>query len=112
MMVQQINAVPFKRGASFSLALAIPETVVDGYFSTWTAKARIRRWLNTMPSGLIAELSCRWENPTLTRKLILEHHHTENWPIGLAQAEVIFTAADGRKTRSQTMLFDIRSGIA
>ena len=37
------KSVPFKRGSTFSLELAIPNDVPDGMFVAWKPMAQIRR---------------------------------------------------------------------
>lgn len=49
--------VPFKRGSTFSFALAIPDDVPDGTFVAWKPMAQIRRARNDSSSGLIADIA-------------------------------------------------------
>lgn len=103
--------VPFKRGSTFSFALAIPDDVPDGTFVAWKPMAQIRRARNDSSTGLIADIAVFWADPLTTRVLVFHHNVTEKWPVGEAELDVLFLSAGGQTIRSSTVLFDIQRGI-
>ena len=109
--MSSMKPIPFKRGATFSFVVNIPEDVPDGYFRDWQVVSQVRRAKNDMSSGLIASLGSRWDNSATTRKLILFDAMTDRWPLGLAEVDVVFNAGTGYRVRSKTLLFNIERGI-
>lgn len=102
---------PFKRGATFSCQLLIPESVASGFFVGWLVKAQLRRKSDDSREGLIANLNPSWTDQT-TSTLVLSALVTDSWPVGPAELDVLFVSPDGaQKIRSQTLLFDIQRGI-
>lgn len=103
--------VPFKRGTTFSFVLAIPSTIVDGFFLDWDVKAQIRKERNNTPTGLIADLSTMWVDEETTRSLALAYSNTDGWPLGIAEVDVLFVSPTGQRLRSETMVFSIEREI-
>ena len=58
-----------KCGDSLDLAVVLPDTFTDGYFTEYDVACQIR---NVGPNGaLIAEITCTWVDPVTTRTLQL-----------------------------------------
>lgn len=104
-------AMPFKRGTTFSYLLKIPDTVEDGFFSSWKPTAQLRREKNDSAAGLIAEFACAWDNPAIARHVLVHHNMTEKWPLGNAELDILLTSAGGQTIRSRTLLVNIQRGI-
>ena len=102
---------PFKRGSTFAFMFAIPSELPNGYFKNWVPTAQLRQAMNSLPSGLIANLSCFWADPTTTRYLIVHHSLTNKWALGNAEMDILFQSSSGEKLPSTTALFNIQRGI-
>ena len=102
---------PFKQGSTFSFALNVPTTVANGYFRDWEVQAQIRRKGDASPRGLISSLGSRWEDSTLTRRLFVFDGHTEKWPVGPAEMDIMFINGSGYRLRAKTVQIDIQRGI-
>lgn len=105
------EVVPFKAGSTFSFMFKIPDNIPDGYFSDWALSAQLRKKGNSMPSGLIAYISCYWLNKEESRYVGFFHNLTEDWPKGIAELDVLLTSPSGQKVRSNTVLFNIQRGV-
>lgn len=102
---------PFKQGSTFSFAMAIPEDIDDGALANWIPTAQLRRDRNNGPQGLIADINVYWDDPVTARILIIHHNVTKDWPVGLAELDILFTSASGQTIRSTTVIFDIQRSI-
>lgn len=105
------SPIKFKRGASFSTSLKIPDVLPDGTFRGWTPKAQIRRVGNDLASGLIADLPVVWLDAGSTRLLIIQNDSTEDWPVCEAEFDVLFVSPKGQKVRSNTIKVSILKGV-
>ena len=102
----------FKRGATFMVAMSVPENVPLGYFSNWTAEAQIRKAGNDNASGLIEDLVFTWTDPEDTRHFTLTSEDTSDWPLGLAEIDVKFTSNEnGRVATTKTVQLEITRNI-
>ncbi len=104
-------SISFKRGQTFSISVAVPSIIADGALAGWIPSAQIRKANNGSPSGLITALSSYWDNPATTRNIHLYHNLTEDWPLGKAEVDVLFTSPGGEKLYSETLEFTIERGI-
>lgn len=106
-----IKKLQVKKGSTLSLVLNVPENIADGFLSSWTPSAQIRRHRNPQPSGFIAQLGCFWVDPTKARSVGVFNADTDDWPEGLADMDVLFTSADGQTIHSSTILVEISQGV-
>ena len=90
-----------KCGDSLDLAVVLPDTFTDGYFTGYDVACQIR---NVGSNGaLIAEITCTWVDPATTRTLRLQCLNTKTWPSGPAHFDVQFTKrTDGFVLSSKT----------
>lgn len=100
----------FKRGATFNVTLALPTYVAAGHFADWTATAQLRRFEDDSLKGLLADLDFEWVDPVDARSFVLSANDTADWPLGLAEFDVMFEK-DGRKVRTKTTQIRIKRGI-
>ena len=105
------HPIPFKRGSTFAFKVKIPRSIPAGYYREWKVESQIRRAKNDGDSGHIADLSCRWEVIEHTRVLVISDNLTNEWPLGLAEVDVLLTSPDGIRQRTETLTFDIDRGI-
>ena len=101
----------FTSGQTFSFIMQIPDTVKSGALRHYLPKAQIRKYKSNQANGLIADLNCFWADPKTTKMLTLYHNLTDNWPVGLAELDVVFEGADGTSIRSTTVAVQIVRGI-
>lgn len=106
------NSIPFKRGSTFTFLLELPPAIEDGHFVNWTLKSQIRRMENATPDGFIANLAATWEDPVATTRVIKVHAtDTQDWPLGIAEVDIVFTSPVGVKVSSGTLYFDIQRSV-
>ena len=109
--MNQCKAAAFKRGASFQFTFSFPESVTPGQFAGWTVRAELRRYHHDKDGGLISAIPASWDNtPTEARVSVVEHA-TAEWPLGLAEFDILLTSPTGQKVLTSTLLFDIQRGI-
>ena len=106
-----MTPIIIKKGADFSYTLEIPASIVGNRLTQTHPTAQLRRDRSNLPSDLIAELATRWVDPATGRKLEVSHQSTWDWPVGLAEFDVLFTTMDGRTEYSTTVKVDIQPGI-
>lgn len=90
------DSLSIPRGASFAVALRIPDAFADGFFANHTVTSEMR----TVGGALVAPLTATWADAT-TRILKLEHVDTAAWPLGLLAFDVVFEDTDGRRIVSR-----------
>jgi hypothetical protein len=100
----------FKRGATFNVTMALPSYVVAGHFADWTATAQVRRFEDDSARGLLADLVFEWIDPLQALSFTLTADETADWPLGLAEFDVMFEK-DGRKVRTRTTQIRVKRGI-
>lgn len=100
----------FKRGATFNVTMALPSYVATGHFADWTPTAQLRRFEDDSAKGLLADLTFEWTDPEDARAFTLTATDTADWPLGLAEFDVMFTK-DDRKVRTKTTQIRIKRGI-
>uniref|UniRef100_A0AB39ACL0 L-shaped tail-fiber protein n=1 Tax=Erwinia phage Fifi051 TaxID=3238787 RepID=A0AB39ACL0_9CAUD len=101
----------FAKGQTFSFLMKIPDSVEAGFFKGYLPKAQLRKYKSNQSNGLIANLNCFWADPKTTKMLTLYDNATENWPVGLAELDVLFQSAEGSLIRSTTVTVQIVRGI-
>ncbi len=106
-----LSTTPFKRGSTFTFLVELPSSVTDGQFTGWTLKSQMRRQGNSTPEGLISTLTATWEDPAIAKVIRLHDAVTADWPIGVAEVDVLLTSPTGEKISSDTLYFDIMRGI-
>lgn len=106
-----MSILQHSKGATFNYVFDIPDTIANGFFRKWKATAQIRKANNNLPSGMIAQLQCYWTNESTTKQLVLSHDLTDNWPVGLAEFDVLFESVDGQSMRSSIMPVQIVRGV-
>jgi hypothetical protein len=99
----------FARGSTFEAIMSLAETVPDNYFSNYSTLSQIRRAGQLTNDGLIGVLDFTWLGP---RQFSLITNQTDDWPLGLAEFDVLFTAPDGRRIRTKTITLRIKAGIS
>lgn len=105
------ESVIFSRGTTFSFLMKVPDTITEGQLLSYRPKAQLRKYKSSQPNGLIADLNCFWADPKTTMLLSLYHNLTDDWPVGLAELDVLFEGANGSKLRSTTVQIQITRGI-
>lgn len=103
----QDNIPEFTRGASFEAILTLPNSVAANYFDNWQALSQIRKEGNLTSSGLIDDLELTWLGD---REFILKANDTDNWPLGMAEFDVLFSSNAGRRIRTKTLRILIKAG--
>lgn len=94
-----------KRGDTLDLLAAIPDIYQDGHFVGWTVTAQVR---TDKYDYLLADITCTWADPALTRILHLTTNDTTGWDIGPAEMDIQFTRdSDGYTVSSSTIYFAI-----
>jgi hypothetical protein len=103
----------FKRGPDFNITLSLPTYVVAGHFSTYTGTAQIRKYQDSTEEGLIADLVFEWIDPEDARSFTIKCTDTSDWPLGLAEMDVLLTGPgeNGAKIGTGTVLIQITRGI-
>ncbi len=101
----------FNRGSTFAYSANIPKELVDGYFKDWEVTSQIRKKDTDTDAGLIASLQCIWKDSQKTRTLYLLHPVTDNWPLGEAEIDVVFTSPKQFRARSKKVSVLIERGI-
>lgn len=101
------NVHEFARGASFEAVMSLPVNVPDSYFADWQALSQIRREGNLTKEGLIGDLTFKWLGP---REFVLSSNDTDNWPLGMAELDVLFTSRQGRRIRTKSLRLKIKAG--
>ncbi len=87
-----LQAVNFKKGATFSFILQLPSIVEEGQLVGWSLKAQIRKQGNDQASGFISDLEVTWVDEEKATSIRAFHQNTEDWPVGILEFDVIFTA--------------------
>ncbi len=105
------SPIEFTRGASFQFVMKIPDKIDDGTFFNWTLRCQVRKEANEAPSGFISEVPVYWLDTTTTRALAVKQDATDNWPIGPAEFDVLFTSPAGERVRSKRVPFHIVRGV-
>lgn len=83
----------------------IPDTFADGYFVGWEVTSQIRTALYYQP---IADLTCTWVDPDLTRSIKVQALDTKTWPVGNAVLDIQFVrTADGYTISTDTVQINI-----
>ena len=106
-----MDPIEFKRGSTFSYVLALPAQYQNGFFASWFPSAQIRKARNNQSNGLIADMSAFWLSENDHSKVSVYHSLTEQWPVGLAEMDILFTSVNGEKIYSNTLLFEIVGNI-
>ena len=101
----------FKRGPDLNLILVLPSYVPAAYFSDYTGTAQLRRYKDDSEAGIIAEITFTWINPVDARAFTLTHSGTDEWPLGLAELDVILENSVGSKVGTATILLRIERSI-
>jgi len=101
----------FKRGPDFNVTLALPTYVAPGFFSDYTGTAQIRRYQDDSEEGFIANLTFAWVDVEDARAFTLVNQDTSEWPLGLAELDVILENTDGKKVGTATVLLKIERSI-
>ncbi len=102
----------FKRGGDLSVVMSLPSYVETGHFSDWTPTVQLRRFQNDTPKGFIADLTFAWLDQAEARAFRITGNNTDNWPLGLAELDVLFTSPLGKKVNTQTVVIKIDRGIS
>lgn len=103
----QDNIPEFARGSSFEAVMSLPLSVEEDYFLTWQALSQIRAEGNLTSGGLIGDLELKWLGP---RQFLLSSDDTDNWPLGMAEFDVLFSSNQGRRIRTKTLRINIKAG--
>lgn len=90
------DSLSIPRGATFAVALRIPDAFADGFFANHTVTSQMR----TARGSLVAPLTATWADAD-TRILKLECVDTTAWPLGLLAFDVVFEGTDGRRIVSR-----------
>ena len=106
-----MNQIQHKRGSTFSLAFSLPDCIDEGFFSTWKVEAQLRKEGNTMPSGLIANLTAQWDDPVKAKNILVYYKDTSSWPLGLAELDIQLVSIDGFKRSTETVIIDLIHGV-
>jgi hypothetical protein len=106
----------FIRGQSLEFLMELPCDVPKDYFhtSTTTLACQLRSLENAGTDGLIDALIVTFEPNTNHTKLRFKAENTEDWPIGPAEFDVLFTrtvALVVKKVRSQAVKIMILDGV-
>ncbi len=103
----------FKRGPDFNVVLALPTYVASGFFTDYTGTAQIRRYQDDSEEGFIANIDFSWVDPVDARSFTLTNNDTADWPLGLAELDVVLTgpAPDNRKVGTAAVLLKIERSI-
>lgn len=102
----------FKRGGTFSATVKIPDIEPDGKFFHWFINARIRKHKDPSDCGSIATLYPAWIDPATTREISVVNIHTEDWPLGIAEWDILLTSPEGVKYLTPTNLVNIVSSVS
>jgi hypothetical protein len=103
----QDNIPEFARGSTFEAVMTLPQSVAENYFSSWQPLSQIRREGNLTSEGLIDDLTLAWLGP---REFILSSNDTDEWPLGIAEFDVLFSSNQGRRIRTKTLRVLIKAG--
>lgn len=106
-----MNPIQHKRGSTFSLAFSLPDCIDEGFFSTWKVEAQLRKEGNTMPSGLIAQLSAQWDDPFKAKNILLFYEDTTSWAVCDAYLDVRLVSSTGHVRHSESVPVSIISGV-
>lgn len=106
-----MNQIQHKRGSTFSLAFSLPDCIDEGFFSTWKVEAQLRKEGNTMPSGLIANLSASWENSYKAKTILVFHKDTSMWPNCSAVMDIRLISEDGQTKHTESVYIAIVQGV-
>jgi hypothetical protein len=86
----------FKRGPDFNLTLVLPSYVTPNHFADYTGTAQIRRYKDDSEDGFIADVDFEW---------------VEEWPLGLAELDIMLEDPDGKKVGTATIFLKIERTI-
>ena len=106
-----MNQIQHKRGSTFSLAFSLPDCIDEGFFSTWKVEAQLRKEGNTMPSGLIANLSASWDDPKKAKNILVFHKETSSWPNCSAVMDIRLTSVDSQVRHTESVYIAIVQGV-
>ena len=101
----------FKRGPDFNIVLVLPSYVPAAYFSEYTGTAQLRRYKDDSENGFIADITFEWIEPEDARAFRLINTDTVEWPLGLAEIDVLLENPEGKKVGTATILLKIERSI-
>lgn len=116
----------FVRGQTLEFLMELPKTIPNNWFVsdstgpgavTTSLSANLHKIQNAGTGGLIGSLNPGWEPGTKATKIrfYVEPNVTKNWPLGLAEFDVVFTRhVPGQPTktyRSLPVTFTIVDGV-
>lgn len=101
----------FVRGIPFITSVFLPETIPVGFLQGWSLKSQLRRFDDDTRIGLIAELVADWQDPAEAVQINLSYPDTEDWPICIAEFDVLLTASNGQAIRTEKVVLSIQSGV-
>lgn len=104
--------IKFKRGSTFSYMFQVPAGIANGFFSGWLPTAQIRKVRNDLPSGLIADMECFWNDETTARSIIVRNTQTDEWPIGVADLDIRLTSVSGEVIQTSTQKIEIVRSVS
>jgi hypothetical protein len=103
----QDNIPEFARGSTFEAVISLPESIAENYFAEWQALSQIREEGNLTTDGIMGDLELSWLGP---RQFMLKTDDTDNWPLGMAEFDVLFSSGEGRRIRTKTVRIMIKDG--
>ena len=106
-----MNQIQHKRGSTFSLAFSLPDCIDEGFFSTWKVEAQLRKEGNTMPSGLIANLSAFWDDPIKAKNIVVFYKDTSSWPNCSAVLDIKLTSLEEQSRHTESIYVAIVQGV-
>lgn len=101
----------FIKGQTLAFAMTLPDEVSEDQFKNWTLSSQLRRYQDRSPEGLIADLVCKWADEDKFKVITFYHNVTDNWPVGLAEFDVVLTSPQGQKVRTHPVVIYIQGGI-
>lgn len=101
------DPIEFKRGQTFSYVFTLPAKFDPGFFADWAVSSQIRKFRNTTPNGLIADINTSWINGPYANTLLLFHQDTEDWPLGPLELDVRFESPSGHVITTKSLPFMI-----
>lgn len=110
-MIDVIPDLYFVRGVPFTTTAFLPEGVPDGYLTGWTLKSQLRKYQDNTIIGLIADLEAEWEDPDIAKQINLFYEDTSEWPIAIAEFDILVIASNGQAIRTEKVVLDIKPGV-
>ena len=101
----------FARGASFEAVVGLPINIPDDYFLPWQVICQLRQAGHSTGEGFIADIDFSWIDNE-PNKFTLTQNDTDTWPLGIAELDVLFIHATGRKIRTKTLTIKVRDGVS